>query len=506
MDDLATTPERRRLTAYALLVPLPFCALPFVQFLNTNRLHIVDEGRILTYALATWVLVLALGVIVLRTARRADAERTALVLTAVVVTFSSYSHIIPSSARPDGVALNLLVWLVLAAGAAYGVHAASRHDGFRTAVLIAGCALVAIAGVDYLLHRPTLNGAPVASIDLSSVTTFIETPNIYYFVLDEYARDDQLLALTGFDNSAFRSELRDRGFIVSERARSSYNFTELSLSSTLSMEPTATEPDDVAAGVRHLQELITGRPPVVEQLRAAGYQYVFSPAGTVGWSICSLEVADRCIAPDESGLTLGEAELSLLATTPLDELDLLRPAYTDPVYVVEELGQLEGLDGPTFLFAHVLMPHTPYRYDADCSPRSPSMEPDGARYAEQVRCTNLLVLEAIDRIVAQDPTALIVLQSDHGGPLTRPAWTKRLDEWSDVDLVDRLAVQSAIRLPERCADLVPDDLAIVNTFRIVFGCLADEVPTLLDYEAWYWTSAHLSELEPIPAERLAGLD
>ena len=57
-------------------------------------------------------------------------------------------------------------------------------------------------------------------------------PDIYYVLLDEYARHD---ALGGFDNTDFVRELERRGFYVAAQATSNYWKSLLSIPSILNM-------------------------------------------------------------------------------------------------------------------------------------------------------------------------------------------------------------------------------------------------------------------------------
>ena len=62
------------------------------------------------------------------------------------------------------------------------------------------------------------------------------TPDIYYIVLDSYARNDVLLNEYNYDNSAFTNELIKRGFYLPECAHSNYFGTSISIASSLNMQ------------------------------------------------------------------------------------------------------------------------------------------------------------------------------------------------------------------------------------------------------------------------------
>ena len=95
-----------------------------------------------------------------------------------------------------------------------------------------------------------------------------------------------------------------------------------------------------------------------------------------------------------------------------------------------------------------------------------------------------------------DPSAVIVIQSDHGPiPGELSSLDKLLDHPDDPDmpieaLWARASVLSAVRLPVDWRPSVSDTYSGVNTFKVVFSCLAgspkSEIPERL-YWAW-WTS------------------
>jgi hypothetical protein len=106
----------------------------------------------------------------------------------------------------------------------------------------------------------------------------------------------------------------------------------------------------------------------------------------------------------------------------------------------------------------------------------------------------------MDQILAVDPEAIVIVQSDHGSELLTN-WYLELDEWSDEALAERYSVLNAVRLPEGCDTLEPDE-PLVNTYRIVFACLEDTEPARLDTRAFLFRWAADHDLEEIPVERL----
>ncbi|HEX3447653.1 MAG TPA: hypothetical protein VHS97_05340, partial [Isosphaeraceae bacterium] len=96
-------------------------------------------------------------------------------------------------------------------------------------------------------------------------------PDIYYIILDGYARSDVMKSLFNFDNSAFLERLQKHGFYVAHQSTANYCQTPLSLSASLN----AVYLDDLVrrlgADQTELTDLI-GKSNVLATLRPLGYK------------------------------------------------------------------------------------------------------------------------------------------------------------------------------------------------------------------------------------------
>lgn len=129
-------------------------------------------------------------------------------------------------------------------------------------------------------------------------------PEIYYIVLDAYARQDILEEIYDYDNSPFTSALRQRGFFVAEASNSNYAVTEFSLASTLNMAhiqdlPRRLDAQGVAVDeqtVRGASSTLIKRSSVVGFLRFEGYT-IFAFDG--GYGAVYLEEPDHFLQSPE---------------------------------------------------------------------------------------------------------------------------------------------------------------------------------------------------------------
>lgn len=266
-------------------------------------------------------------------------------------------------------------------------------------------------------------------------------PNIYFVLLDGYPNPTTLAHELAFDESPFRRQMSDLGFEISDSARSNYVKTWLTLASTFSMQyvnelPSLRGlPHAMAQQLRALTAAVNNG-QALEVLRAHGYRVV---SGTSPFTDAGLRTAD--VVENDTHLTAFEDQLmrlTLFAT--------LAPGIAREIAVNETaastrdaLARLSdwstnGGQQPTFYFDHVLSPHPPLVFNSDgslqqlpgCYPAScvlyeahhSEMGITKAAYAsslrQQLTYLNQLVVGAAAKVVANDPSAVVVFFSDHG--------------------------------------------------------------------------------------------
>jgi hypothetical protein len=151
--------------------------------------------------------------------------------------------------------------------------------------------------------------------------------------------------------------------------------------------------------------------------------------------------------------------------------------YDHTRYALDTLDEIPGIPGPKFVFAHLLIPHDPYVFDADGSFTGRALVAERGRdesYRRQLEYANSRMLQLIDRIIGSDEDAVIVLQADEGPFPER----YQADEWgfewrdaTDAELEEKFGVLFAMRAPG--ADLADagfrDDMTLVNTWRVLFN-------------------------------------
>lgn len=333
-------------------------------------------------------------------------------------------------------------------------------------------------------------------------------PDIYYIILDGYGAQETLARLYNFDNSSFLAELRKDGFYVAEESQSNYIQTALSLASSLNMEyldGLPTSMGELSNDRMPLAALIASA-KVLHTLSDLGYQTV---AFSTGYRRTEITRADdfyraplRAITPTEALLAEESGfrfigDLSAALGMPLPHPGY--QAHRDQVqFVLDRLSDLGAVPRPRFVFAHVVIPHPPFVFGPDGSPRNPPLAfraNDGSHflgteaeyvegYIDQVEYVNREVLLVVQRILAQsDRTPIIVIQGDHG-PGLHLDWSSP----SASDLPERFLILNAYLLPGEPRPSPYENISPVNTFRIILGgYFGYDLPLLPDrsfYSTW----------------------
>ena len=229
-------------------------------------------------------------------------------------------------------------------------------------------------------------------------------------------------------------------------------------------------------------------------LKELGYQYIHV---SNWWTPTATNVdADRTFRYE------GQDEFStvLAQTTLLRAFNEPEAAPTDPwdwrvlrehtLYELDRLDEIPSLPGPKYVFAHLLLPHDPYVFNADGS-FTGREQVDAAGSAGELPAPAQLREHAnaslVDRILAASgPDAVIMLQADEGPFPAR----YRADEWgfewreaTDEELEEKFGILYAMRVPG--ADLEAagfhDAITPVNTFRLIFNArFGTDLPLLPD--------------------------
>jgi hypothetical protein len=445
----------------------------------------------------------------LLTKRYAERGVLAAGLCALTLFGGQWSRMITDLGAPPWAELPLLVGVLAAflASRQWWSQAASRRAARILAVAACVILLLNLAGMRSLLWesqgRETLGADELVASEQSDL------PDIYFILLDAYSSPNALAEIYGLDITPFTEALEALGFQVAYSSRANYSITALSMSSMLSWDylDALIEIDDLSTTDRSLVYSLLHDNATTRLLREHGYEVVFyrSPYSPLRSSPVADAHVPRVAVADFEVVWFAQTGLlpalrAVCGVLSCPEKGGVAFLPDSPVAHERQFASLASGSGgrgrPKFHYAHFLLPHDPFVFHADCSHRAepyrPGVDPHvdelelRVMYAEQVECANRLVLETVDRILARDgPAPVIILQSDHGfGRLTadRPI---RDEAWDSDRIRERMELFAAYYVPGMEGELTYEGITPVNAMRSVFSEVFDlSLSPLPDRSYW----------------------
>ncbi len=417
-----------------------------------------------------------------------NRQKPSLVVSLFVLLFFSYGRLETVFLRYPEFFPPLYLTLIFSC-LTYAIISVRREFfAISRAAAMVGVLLVLMQPMAYIISRSTDGVVPGSSHTSGSSGAFDASavrPDIYYIILDGYARQDVLSELYDHDNLAFIDELKGLGFFVAKNSSSNYPQTIHSLASSLNM----TYLDDFADRVgkqrydRKPIEIMVQENAVLSFLTSRDYLTV---AFGSGFRFTELKNADIFLNPNYS---LSEFQNLLLGSTPIPALSAklsigsISDTYRKRVlFTFDHLTDFTNLQNPKFVFAHLISPHPPFVFDEHGGPiisnrltrfsdGNELIQSDQDRedyrkyYQKQLSFVSKKILTIVRQLITNSKTPpIIILQSDHG-----PGLYWDIDSAEATNLHERMSNLTALHLPGT-SDILPyDSMTPVNIFRLIFN-------------------------------------
>ncbi len=487
--------------------PLLFAVYPVLALLahNINWIPVSDAVRsLLVVLISTVILLLSIRLLI------KYWDKASLIFTLFVLSFFSYGHVYSLLRSVDlGFAIGrhrylIPLWITLTvAGSWWILRTRARlqiANSFLNVVAIASLILPLYTIAAYQFQFTT-NLSPVTAVQHDpsnqlSIPEGEEPPDVYYIIVDAYARADILEEVFHYDNTPFIEYLTNAGFYIADGSRSNYAQSSLSITSSLNfdyIQNLINEVDTESTNRAQLWNLLQ-HSQTHRNFEDLGYKSVAFSTGLRGTEILDADIYFNAGSADElvrlgaansfegmlirtsAGLILTDTSVALPRFFP----DLKYPYrlhQSKILNIFEHLEELPDLEGPKFVFAHIISPHPPFVFGRNGQLLIPdqtftlgftfaSDEPESAEkylegYREQLIYINSRLQEVIDAILTKSKTPpIIILQSDHGPD----------GKSSTVSYVQqRMTILNAYYLPDAGATLLYPTITPVNSFRVVFN-------------------------------------
>ncbi|KAF0151577.1 MAG: hypothetical protein FD143_1710 [Ignavibacteria bacterium] len=305
-------------------------------------------------------------------------------------------------------------------------------------------------------------------IPLNSVKADSTFPNIYYIVLDSYTSIESLKKYWKYDNIELINFLKERGFYLASKSKSNYNQTHFTIASAMNLSYLHYASFDklTFAHYPNLYRLIKDN-VLVRVLENYGYE-------TINFSLFNISNTSkyyRFDLADEPRLfknTLFEGIVnatevgSMLGLSSAPETDIIKT--TTGITNLLKDTSLKRFSRSIFVYAHFMLPHPPYYFDASGNIMPDNYAKDDYnkwKYLEQLKYSNKLIMEVINFILTNSSVKpVIIIQGDHG-------FRFLTDKTAQHD--ESHAILNAFYFPDGDYKMLYPTISSVNTFRILLN-------------------------------------
>ena len=460
-----------------------------------------------------------------------NENKSAIIVTLILITLFSYGHIyyLLNDVMIDEFDIGKNRYLIPAFGLALGISIffiirARRVFDNATSILN----VISIVFIIVAISNVALVGAEITSCDkCSNQELFYETrdfsgyfethkfsisenqelPDVYYLVLDEYARNDALVEYHDFSNHELTEFLENKGFHIAKNSFANYPMSVQSIPATMNMNYINFLTDEIGTEVRNykpLNEKNYGLYPnnmVIKNFKEMNYKII--TFNTFALHLHENPLSDEVFCHRDKFL-LDNRLADVLARTSIFGYYVERWAEGElrqaTLCAFENFGNAGNVfDEPVFVWAHIMLPHPPWVFGPngeEITPGKPLLITDNPefrdsgwepkrQYIQQVQFANKKTIEAVENILENNKNAIIIIQGDHG-----TAWETNWMDPSKDDAWQRLRNFDAIYFPDENKRVqLNDDRTLVNTFRIVFNSyFGSGYEILEDKMYWGWNA------------------
>lgn len=456
-----------------------------------------------------------------------NENKSAIIVTLILIMLFSYGHIyyLLSDVMIDEFDIGQNRYLIPAFGLVLGISIffiirARRVFDNATSILN----VISIVFIIVAISNVALVGAEITSCDKCSNQEFFyeardfsdyfeshefsisenqELPDVYYLILDEYARNDALIEYHNFSNHELTEFLEKKGFHIAKNSFANYPMSVQSIPAIMNMDYINFLADEIGTEVRNYKPLngknygLYPNNMVIKNFKEMDYKII--TFNTFALHLHENPLADKTFCHRDKFL-LDNRLADVLARTSIFGYYIERWAEGElrqaTLCAFENFGNAGNVfDEPVFVWAHVMLPHPPWIFGPngeEITPGKPLLITDNPefrdsgwepkrQYIQQVQFANKKTIEVVENILENNRNAIIIIQGDHG-----TAWETNWMEPSKEDAWQRLRNFDAIYFPDKDKrDLLLDDRTLVNTFRTVFNAYYESNYELLE-DKMYW--------------------
>lgn len=417
------------------------------------------------------------------------AEKAALLASAVITFAVAYNHIFFNTLTLSFIRQRyaLLIIVICCFALAYMLWRTKADLSGPTRIATAGVgAFILMSLIPVVFNLYDGQRSSSSQVDINDSGEVDTKRDVYYIVLDEYEAPSVLRDKFGF-NGAYTlvNFLEEKGFFVADEAKSNYDGTSLSLSSSLNLRYLTPEEMDNPLLRTHLADDHLLKDFFKEQ----GYQYIHFGADTFTFynSHADENINIGLFSPYQRAVleatiftpllrSFGQGGWSVLSEY-MGVFDRRKDQYQRTLFKLEQLTTIPTREEPTFVFAHFLTPHRPYVFHPDGTfvtreERTIGREVDF--YLGQIEFINREIKELVQHLLdTSELDPIIVIQADHG--------YRGAELYTFAEPEQRVRILSTYYVPTMPASDLYESISPVNSFRVILNhYFAQELELLED--------------------------
>ena len=495
--------------AVLLIYPFLLAYYPIFALRNHNIIY-VDISTVLRTLILVTAGTIVIGAVTFLFLR--NTEKSSIITSLIIILFLSYGQIYNQLENSTGspirhgylVGANLLVLLLVTVLVLKKDQAVRVFSQFLAIVSIVLIATVIYESVryDFGVYR-AIAAARQEEVLNTSYQGTEDLPDFYLIILDGYTRSDVLKARFEYDNANLVQQLIELGFYVANCGQSNYASTKLSLVSAMYVDYIQ---NFIEEGMV-LLPLETS--PVNETLKSLGYKTITFENRARGQFDLKEDIR---LSRNQTAFGnfvlrggINEFEKTMVDTTflrfvvdteliPGFDQDRLQEweqweHYYQTHYILTELKKMPETPWPIFVYAHIMVPHSPYIFAPDGSYLHNTNPIDG--YRSNVEFIDNQLPSILQTIIEKsNPSPIIVVMGDHG-PSTRRTITKEM----------RMATLNAYLVNDVAKAQLYPSITPINAFRIILNSHYGGTFQMLDDVSYYaYKPSELPDAEIINAD------
>lgn len=330
--------------------------------------------------------------------------------------------------------------------------------------------IVVLCGINMIpaIVKNVSQASQNTSEDIAITSQNVSAPNVYYFILDEYSSLYVMNKYYNFENTEFENFLKDNDFEINYTGKNESYETNTVTTNYMNLEYCANDAMSV-----YDRQTLRYQGKLTTLLKNYGYE-IIGCGNSDFLGIDSIhKQSEAATGTTIDGLSFTQIVLKQSVLYPFitensdADISLIRNTFS---YFKNAEKNLSNYHENTAFITYLKTPHQPFYFKEDGSINDFvdfNNWDDKQFYLGQYKYVTNEMMDCLEAILKNDPTGIIIVQSDHGAR-------------TNIPIEDKVRPFQTVRFPTHQYESI-EGLSGVNVLRRVFGeLLGIDLPILED--------------------------